>query len=303
MASFKIQNILVPVDFSGTGEKALKQAIVMAKITKAKITLLHALDSPLGSKKGDYFRKSTLPPGMYEKEVLSWVKEQLNDMKKDLQNAGVPKVETIIENGTPYKMILSAVKKIKADIIIMGTHGSGGVRNFVVGSNTFRVVSEAECPVLSVQKRTTKGGFKDILLPFCDKPHSRESVDFAICMAELFGATLHILGISYDSSASAMKKLNIEAKQIENAAEKAGVNTTSDVIKGNYAAKVIFEYAVKKKADLIAVTADLDRQSISEFIIGPVIQQVVNHSYIPVLSIHPTFNPNFESVSSWTFWE
>ncbi|NNM94179.1 MAG: universal stress protein [Bacteroidia bacterium] len=302
MASIKIRKILVPVDFSGTGEKVLKQSALMAKVAKAEIILLHVLDSPLGNKSGDYFGKSILPQEKYQKELITWLKGQMEDMKKQLLDSGVAKVEYVLEKGTPYKMILSVAKKIKADIIIMGTHGTGGVREFVVGSNTFRVVSEATCPVLSVQKRTTKGGFKEILLPFCDQPHSRESVDFALCLAQLYRATLNIVGISYESTASALKKLNIEAQQIEHAAKKAGVSTTKEIIKGNFVTKVIFEQAVKRKADLIAITSNLDRQSISEYIIGPVIHQVVNHSYIPVLSIHPVFNPNVESVSSWRFW-
>lgn len=302
MTPIKIQKILVPIDFSGTGEKVLKQATIMAKSAKAGIILLHVLDSPLGNEGGDYFGKSILKSSNYEKEALAWIKNQLEDLRTRLRNSGVVKVEYIIEKGTPYKKILSVSKKMKADIIIMGTHGTSGVREYIVGSNTYRVVSEASCPVLSVQKRTMKGGFKHILLPFCDAPHSRESVDFAIYMASLYAATLHVVGICYESTASALKKLNIEAKQIQHAAENAGVEYTVDIIKGSFVSKVIFEQTVKKKADLIALTSNLDKQSISEYIIGPVIQQVVNHSYIPVLSIHPVFNPNAVSVSSWTFW-
>lgn len=302
MASIKIKKILVPVDFSGTGEKVMRQAAAMSRLTRAEIVLLNVLEGPLAGTGSGYFGGSAASGAKYEKEMTGWIKDELDDLRRQLIGAGVTKISYLIEKGTPYKKILAAAKKVSADVIIMGTHGVSGVREFVIGSNTFRVVSEATCPVLSVQKRTTKEGFREILLPFCDKPHSRESVDYAIKMAELYHAKLHILGICYDTTPAARKKIEIEAKQIEKAANHAHVKNKVEIIKGNYFAKLIFDHAIKCKADLIVITSDLDRLSISDVIIGPVAQQIVNHSYIPVLSIHPTYNPKFESVSSWQFW-
>jgi len=189
----------------------------------------------------------------------------------------------------------------------MGTHGVTGVSEFVMGSNTFRVVSKAKCPVISIQKFTKKTGFKNILLPFRDKPHSRESVEYAIRIAEIYGASIHVLGISFDTSDEGIKKIKLEGEQIKQILEKRGVKNTLDIVKGNYLARLIFDYSKKKKADMLVIMSDLDEMSISEYVIGPVVQQLINHSPIPVLSIHPVFNPGTPekwpaNTSDWSFW-
>jgi nucleotide-binding universal stress UspA family protein len=74
-------------------------------------------------------------------------------------------------------------------------------------------------------------------------------------------------------------------------------------VQGNYVTKLIFDNAERLNADLIVVMSDLDKMSISEYITGPVIQQIVNHSKIPVLSIRPIINPEMFSNSDvdWAF--
>lgn len=292
MSLFNIKKILIPVDFSGTGAKVLDQAILMAKKTDAKITLLNVLEGPFGNTGHDYIAVSAYNSGKYETLITKEANKLMKELKERLIKKGLKNVEYLIEKGTPYKKILLVAKRLKTDLIIMGTHGVSGFREFVMGSNAYRVVSESKCPVLSVQKHTKNSGFKNILLPFRDKPHSRENVDYAIGIAKIYGATLHILGVSYDPVSAGVKKIPLEAQQIKNIAEKQGVTCTVEVVKGNYVSKFIFDHAKKKKADLIVIMSDLDRMSISEYIIGPVVQQLVNHSIIPILSIRPIINPS-----------
>jgi len=289
MNSLKIKKILVPVDFSTTGEKVLDQAVLMAKKANAEITLYTVIEGPMSNNGNDYSKPSAYYKPVLNKMVMEWTKKQIKELKNTLAKNGALNVETKIEYGIPYKKTLEFSKRNKFDIILMGTHGISGFREYSIGSNTFKIVSETECPVLSVQKHTATPDFKQILLPFRDRPHSREGVDSAIAMAKLYGATVNILGIYIDSSA--LKKLKLEAEQIKGICRKQGVQCTVEVIKGKYVSKLILDYAKKKKADLIVLMADLDKFTISEFIVGPVIQQIVNHSSIPILSIPPLINP------------
>lgn len=307
MSTFEIKKILIPIDFSGTGERVLEQAIMMSKKTKSAITLLTVLEGPLSNAGPDLFGLSINHRVKYEDAIMVWAKQHMEAFKNKLIANGANKVDYIIEKGSPYKKIVTTAKKIKADIIIMGTHGVSGVREFVVGSNTFRVVSEAPCPVLSIQKHIKKAGFKEILLPFRDKAHSREKVEYAIGIAKLYGASIHVLGMSYDTDPSAVKKIQLEADQIVRIIKKAEVNCSEEVVKGDYISKHILDHAKRIKADLIVAMSDMDKMSISEYISGPFIQQVVNHSPIPVLSIRPKYNPNpihssGENVGDWSFW-
>lgn len=128
-----------------------------------------------------------------------------------------------------------------------------------------------------------------------------------IGIANLYGASIHVLGISYDEDPSGVKKIQLEADQIVRIIKKAGVKCTEEVVKGDYISKLIFSHAKKIKADLIIAMSDMDKMSISQYISGPFIQQIVNHSPIPVLSIRPKYNPNpihdaGENVGDWSFW-
>jgi len=303
MGLFTIKKILVPVDFSATGQKVLDQVATMAKKNGAEVILFVSLETPMGKSSPDYFGVAINNPKMFEELLLEWAEKNMEKLQENLKKMGVSKVSYKIGEGTAYKMIVKAAKDTKADLIVMGTHGVSGFREFSVGSNTARVVSEAACPVLSIQKSSKKSGFNTILVPFRDRPHSRESVDYAIDLAKSYGATIQVLGISTDPADSAKRKLQLEADQIKKIAEKRGVKATTDVVKNKFVAKNILTYAEKKKADLIVLMADLDKSGISEYLIGPVIQQVVNHSPIPILSIHPVINPNLlvSGNESWSF--
>lgn len=303
MGAFAIKKILVPVDFSETGQKVLQQAAMMSKLNQAEIVLFMSLENPASKSGPDYNGVSINNPAMFEKLLMEWASKNMEKIKEKLKKLGADKVSYKIGEGTPYKMIVKTAKDIKADLIMMGTHGVSGFREFSIGSNTARVVSESQCPVLSVQKKTTKKGFTKILVPFRDKPHAREGVDYAIGMAKIYGSEIQVLGISTDPADSAKRKLKLEAEQIKKIAEKSGIKTTIEIVVERYVAGSILKHAKERKADLIVLMADLDKASVSEYIIGPVIQQVVNHSTIPILSIRPVLKPKLlVGGADWSFW-
>src|SRR6185312_16294217 len=166
------------------------------------------------------------------------------------------------------------------------------------GSNTYKVVNDAHIPVLSVREEFDTPGFKTLLLPFIDAPHMREHVDYAIRLAKIYNATIDILGIDTEKNLAHFQKVRQEAEQIKSIAAKFGVNSSIDVYPASYVNDFIMTYGKKKKADLIVVMADINKMSFMHFFTGPVVQQFVNHSPIPVLSIPIHFNP--KAISSVT---
>jgi len=304
MATFNIKKILVPVDFSEAGEKAISQAVYMAKKNNASITMVHVVESMVESYDYSLLGLSKNFKLEFETLLSNSLKQKMEELKKDLHKQGVGEIDYFIEGGKVYKKILELAQTTKADVVLMGTHGVSGFKELIMGSNTFRVVGGAKCPVLSIQQKSKKDGFSSILLPFRDKPHSRESVDYVVAMAKMYNATVHILGINTDPDEAALKKIQKEAQQIKELLDKKEIENTVDVLTGHYVASLILSFAENKKADMVAIMSDLDRMAITEYIIGPVAQQIVNHSRIPVLSIHPAFNPktsNLQLIGDPTF--
>lgn len=293
METFNIKKILVPVDFSETSLKALDHAVYIAKLNTADITLINVVESTYSyAPSTDYTALAFSNLDKYEKEVERQAKEHILKLAQKIKKKEGVNIMGIVSSGWVKEEILSAADEIRADIIIMGTHGVKGFREFITGSNTFRVVNEAKCPVLSIQKAAVTPGFKNILLPFRDKPHSREKVDYAIKMAELYGAKIYVLGVDMDDDPLEFKKIEREAAQIKRIIEKHGIKCNVKVKSTPYLAEKILEYAEKKDVNLVVIMADLDKMQISELFMGPFAQQMINHSPIPVLSIRPTFNPN-----------
>jgi len=289
---FQIKKILIPLDFSKTSLKALVHAVFMAKLYRAEITLFHASEGLMVNTEPGYF----VPPQFqqdYEEHMMDQSEKHLQAIVERVKKKGVENVKCLsLMGGRTPKEILDTAKKLKSDLIIMGTHGVSGVKEFFLGSNTFRVIRDARCPVLSVQRAIKNPGFKNILLPFRDRPHAREKVDYAVDLAKMYGAKLHILAVDTEFTKAHRKKVALQANQIQEIAEHKGVKSSIKVIEHVYLEETILKYAQKVNADLIVVMARLDREEITEYFTGPVSQQLVNHSPIAVLSIHPSYNPD-----------
>jgi len=289
--NFQIKKILIPVDFSKTSLKALDHAVFMAKLYNAEITLLHASEGIMVNTEPGYFIPPTFQQD-YEQHVIGQSEKHLTAIAERVKKKGIENVKCLSVIGRTPKEILDASKKIKAGIIIMGTHGVSGVREFFMGSNTFRVIREARCPVLSIQRASKNPGFKNILIPFRDRPHSREKVDYAIDLAKMYKADLHVLAVDTEFTKTHRKKVALQASQIQEIASHRGVKCSVKIIEHVYLAETILKHAQTVKADLIVTMARLDREDITEYFTGPVSQQIVHHSPIPVLSIHPSYNPD-----------
>jgi nucleotide-binding universal stress UspA family protein len=303
MSSLNFQNILVPVDFSETSLLAVEHATFLAKKNGAKITFIHVMEP--ASKPATKFAFSMYNMGEYEEKIEkleqkqaefelrkeTLIREELEKLEKSLVEKGLNVGISVIEKGKVSKQVCAAAEKLEADLIVMGTHGASGIREFVVGSNTYGVVADAKCPVISIKKEIKTPGFKNIFLPFIDKPHMREHVDYALKLAKIYGATVHILGLDTDKEVDHFKKVRVEADQIVKMAEKSGIKCTSDVFPAYYSDELLMKYGKEKKADLIVIMADINKIGLLQYFTGPVAQQIVNHSSIPVLSIPPVFNP------------
>ena len=141
---FHIEKILIPFDFSETAVLALEHAVFMAKLHKAEIYLLHVIESfSFASAISSAFGKSQ---SEFENKMQATANEKLKELAHKLHHDSGMKVVDIIENGKIYKKINLVAEANNIDIIVMGTHGSGGEQDHVVGSNTFKVVMNAPCP-------------------------------------------------------------------------------------------------------------------------------------------------------------
>lgn len=136
----------MPTDFSATSEEAWRSAQQLARHLNAELVLLHVfVEAPLYSESpfsGHRVRE------VYE-SGRDWVQANLLRWADEARASGLT-VRTEFRAGVPYKEIVAAAGEGLGDLIVIGTHGRGGVERALMGSVADRVIRLAPCPVLSV---------------------------------------------------------------------------------------------------------------------------------------------------------
>jgi nucleotide-binding universal stress UspA family protein len=141
--------ILVPTDFSPASEAALATAKALAAQFGASIDMIHVLQDPYATAAYASDAYGYLPPGLRE----SWQREALKhlDALMTPEAAAQFRVNTRVVFGSPANAIVEYARDNSMNLIVMGTHGRGGVAHLLLGSVAERVVRTAECPVLTVR--------------------------------------------------------------------------------------------------------------------------------------------------------
>jgi nucleotide-binding universal stress UspA family protein len=153
MAPF-VRRILVPTDFSDGANRALTLAIKFAKLLRAAIDLLHVQAMPTYAPIASVRGAVLMPPPVPEADP--GVHDSLAGLAARVRESGL-ECQTGSVEGTPGEAIVDYATKIGADLIVMGTHGRGGLRRVLLGSVAEKVLRGACCPVLVVPARRSDG--------------------------------------------------------------------------------------------------------------------------------------------------
>ena len=278
-----IERILIPTDFSETAELAVAHGAYIATLFNAKIFLLHCIQYPV---------YAPLPeePAVMEPVVPldeERIEHELSRAADEIIKKYKVELSSLTFAGRPALGIAEAVKDNNIDLIIMGTHGTSGFDEFFIGSNTNRVVTTVDCPVISIQKSAGKVGFRNIILPIDNEMHSRQKVNNAIEMAHAFGSTVHLLGLlEEDEDETDKKKLLLKLDTVKDALENAKVSFSSTLRRSANPAVEAMKYCDEVEGDLILVMRGHE-STVGRAFLGPFAEQLVNHSKIPVMSIKP----------------
>jgi universal stress protein A len=162
-----MKRIVCPTDFSTTSEAAIAEAERLASSVGAELVLLHvAVEAPLWRE------------GLYTPEVRKvfdsqrkWAAAALETRAAALAGNGV-RARVMVKSGLPWRQIIDTAREEDVDLIVIGTHGRGGLNRMLLGSVAERVVRQAPCPVMTVgpQARPTRGS---VPLAVAEEPHER----------------------------------------------------------------------------------------------------------------------------------
>ncbi|MDD2388863.1 MAG: universal stress protein [Desulfobacterales bacterium] len=155
----KIKKILFANDLSYNSKFALAYSVSLAGCYGSKVIVLHVLEEiseSLDNSLAPYFGESKWKSlkneissetiELLEKRVVSFCKETNEEMGQHTFQAD----EIIVKTGKPSDVIILEAEKNACDLIIMGTHGHGGFKETLMGSNSKRVIRKSKIPVLVI---------------------------------------------------------------------------------------------------------------------------------------------------------
>src|SRR5512138_269372 len=143
----KLKTILVPSDFSECSDEALRYGLELARRFDAQLHLLHVVQDPVAQP----WAAEGFSVPLFE-VVEQWQKQAEERLRASVPEADLGRVTVASVVATPYAEILDYAATHAVDLIVMGTHGRGGVTHMLLGSIAERVVRRAPCPVLTVRR-------------------------------------------------------------------------------------------------------------------------------------------------------
>lgn len=281
---FNLKKILVPTDFSKLSLNALQYAASMAKYADAEIILLHILQP--------YDHENVLNQIIdFKGTVQKAIEEKLNNIKSNYPDLlGIP-VKVVIKEGKIFESIESMVKTEDLDLIVMGTQGAGGLGNlgkFVLGSNAYRTIHVAGCPVITLREERNPIEYKNIVLPLDMTKQTIQKVDTAIKIAKVLGATLHVISVTTftDEFRYNLVEIKNQLEEVTNKIKQTGLKTISKMLRNDDISDSVLEYAQNINADLIIIMTRQENK-INQLVVGNSAGKIITHAKCPVLSIRP----------------
>jgi nucleotide-binding universal stress UspA family protein len=147
MAGDGYYRIVVPVDFSECSGAAWMEAQRLARAFRSEIVLVHVLEEPSPTSGAPFASGLS---GEFFGAIRRWAEGELERWREPAKASGLA-VRTALRTGTPHREIVDLATDERADLIVIGTHGRGGLDRALLGSVSDRVIRLAPCPVLSVR--------------------------------------------------------------------------------------------------------------------------------------------------------
>jgi len=271
-----MKKILVPCDFSDPAVQAFKMAVDIANQSNGEVVLLHVIELPV-------MHESVLMPTLsfeeaFIKDMKAHAEKNFTKMKDKWAKEG-PKVSSFIEFGATVPTIRDFVKDKKVDLIVMGTHGASGVKEFFIGSNTEKIVRTAGVPVMAIKKQIKLSAIKNIVYPTTGDMDQEKLVLQVKTLQNFFKSTLHVLYVNTPSSF----KRDLEIKpQLKAFAKRFmlkdyTLNVWNDFNEEEGLKNFVFE----TKADLVAM-ATHGRRGLNHLMSGSIAEDAVNHINCPI---------------------
>ena len=296
-ATVSFKNILLATDFSDASEKALNYAMAIARLHGSKIYLVHVL--PPDS-------TSVIPP-----PPSDWVRHEAEREMETLASRSELKQiahETLLRTGSVWKVLSALIHQQNIELVVLGTHGRGGLKKLVLGSVAEEVVRRVGCPVITVGRHidtrlSTAGELHRILFATDFHPASAKALEYALLLANQFQAKLILLHVMPPAALPGPGLIFYHEEAINEWQTRVTASTTQKlekllpvrvklwlepeyVVGFDFVAEGILKVADERRADLIVMGANRPLSAkVSAHALKAASYEVICHSKCAVLTV------------------
>ncbi len=270
-----MKKIIVPVDFSKQSEYALKAASSLALNHGADILVVHMLELN---------RSLTSTPEIVDQEytvfLIKAAEKRLSEFLDKPYLKGI-KVTPIIKHYKVFSELNEIAEEHGVDIVVMGSHGSEGLKEIFVGSNAEKVVRHSDIPVLVIKNDHAEFKINRLVFATDFKLKGLKAFEKAKAFAELISAELDLVYIntpygdflSTDDAYARINKFLAKANLVDQVE-----------IYNDYSVEMgILNYSKANAADAIAISTH-GRKGLAHFFSGSIGEDITNRAKIPVVT-------------------
>ncbi len=274
MSLKRIDNILVPVDYSPNSKRAIKYGVEIAKKTNAKVTLFHAYHAPLvHAEEMMFLDRMKVDEKQKMDKLLTEVREEFGDLVN---------VTGKVEFGSAVEWLSSLVEKEDFDLIVMGTKGDTNAIGSVIGSVASHAINDVLCSVLVIPEDVRSFNITEVLYATdFHKTNNHSYLNTLLRLMEVYDPNIEIVNFkeSLESHEFPSKEELMTDHAFEDFKHSFHFIETTDVEKG------IFDFVEENNCDLIVVLTK--HYNLWQRIFHrSVTKKVALHTKVPLLVLH-----------------
>jgi nucleotide-binding universal stress UspA family protein len=271
-----MKRILVPCDFSEPALQAYYFAMNIAGQSNADVFVLKVIDLPFVYETSFGASPYSFDPGIM-KDLEGGARNDFEKMKS--RHPRKERVTFTTFQGPVTATLRQFITDNKIDLVVMGTRGAGGLKEYLIGSNTEKMVRLSPVPVLTVRKSFDLSQIKNILFPTNLHLDQVNLVTHIKEVQSFFSAKLHLLLVNTPYN---MKRTIDETQMMEEYAKHYKLKDYTLNMRNDFHVEDgIINFAHEIKADMIAMGTHGHR-GLAHLFMGSVAEEVVNNVDCPI---------------------
>ncbi len=297
--------VVLAVDLSRDSRAAVRFLERMRIPVGSVVSVLHVLTVPPVPLQGPAI---PLQLAAWCKEAVGYARRFLDRIERRFAGQGI-RVGTLIKQGLPEIHILQTIKRVDADLVVLGSHGLTGIPHFLLGSVSEKILSHAPCSVLVVRvprpaHRDSRRGLR-IVLAMDESPDAKASLEFLEKVNLPPASRVMLLHVTEKREGTAAWLVAKGRSEFHHAIEQAilaerqqkanrlermlqrlrarGISVEVSLAEG-HPAEEILKVAKRQRAHVI-VMGSRGLAGVKRFLMGGVSQQVARHAPCSVLLV------------------